>query len=116
WSRTAATSRPTGAGAGVARAPIGWPSSSNSEEAARNCVQALDPVVSDHKHFPGLHAGLAIGRHHVRLHHDNLARPERLLRDRTGRPALAAENRRQISAAVTVQQVVNDGEPRLLDD
>ena len=36
-------------------------------------------------------------------------------RNGPGRPALAAENRRQIAAAVAVQQVVDDGEAGLLD-
>ena len=79
-------------------------------------MQPLDPGFPDHQHLAGLHARLAVGRHHVGLHDHHLTGAERLRRHRAGGPVGAAEHRRQIAAAIAVQQIVDDGEAGLLDD
>ena len=84
-------------------------------EAARDRMQPLDAALRNHHHLAGLHTGLVVARDDVRLDDHRLPGAERLLRHRPGRPALAAKDRRQIAAAIAVQQIVDDGEAGVLD-
>src|SRR5262249_53911234 len=85
------------------------------KESARGAVQALDAVVRDEHHFAGLYAGAAVLADDVGLDHDGHAGPERLLGNRPGRATRRAEDRRQVTAAVAVQEIVAGGETRVLD-
>src|SRR3569833_1097979 len=74
-------------------------------------MQAFWSSVGDHHELTHLHARLAVTCDNVRLHHNRLAEAEGFSRDRTCRAALAAENWGEVTAAITVQQIVNDREP-----
>ena len=103
--RSATVSRCTASGTRGAACPI---TLSHLGEAAREVMQPLDSGLGDQHHLAGLHAGFVVARHHVRLNDHRLPGAERLLRDRPGRPALRAQNRRQVSAAIAMQKIVDD--------
>src|SRR5581483_1738578 len=112
----AITSPPTGPTAGARKARTGWSSSSNELEAAREGMQPLNAGFGDENHLTGLHTGFSVARHHVRLNDDRLSRPERVRGHRPCRAAFAAENRRKVTAAVAVEQIIDDREPGLFND
>src|SRR5665647_3676911 len=77
-------------------------------------MQPLDARFSNQHQLAGLHAGRAVTRHHVGLNDHRLPGTERLVRHWPGRAAFASQNRRQIAAAIAVQQIVDDGAAGLL--
>ena len=79
-------------------------------------MHPLDPRFGDQNHLAGLHAGISVTRHHVRLNHDRLPGAKRIIRYWTRRAALGAENWRQIASAVAMQKIVDDCEAGVLDD
>src|SRR5512135_2080320 len=111
----AITSPQTAPTAGARKARTGWPTSSNSLEAARHRMQRLDAGRRDHHHLARLNTGVSIACDDIRLDHHSLARAERFLWHGAGRAALAAGDWRQIAATITVQKIVDDGEAGLLD-
>ena len=83
-------------------------------EAAGERVQPLDADLGDQHHLAGLHARLVVAGDDVGLDHHRLAGAERLVgigpAGRLFEPRMG-----EIAAAIAVQQVVDDGEARLLD-
>src|SRR6185369_15701557 len=82
----------------------------------RIAVQALDAFRRNDHELAHLHAGLAVARNDVRLHHDGLPGTERLGWHRSSGAAFGAENRLQVAGAIAVQQIVDDGEAGRFDD
>src|SRR6478736_4789016 len=95
-------SPPTAPTAGARKARIGWPSGSNSLEAARHRMKTFDSHVRDQHHLSGLHTGVSVVCDHVRLNHYGLSRTERVMRHRTGGTTRAAKNRGQVTATIAV--------------
>src|SRR6202050_3771382 len=90
---------------------IGFPkrSFSSAYEAARHRVERLDPGLGDEHHLASLHTSLAVARDDVGLDDDDHSGAERLIGHMRARAAFRAEYRRQIGAAIAVQQIVDDG-------
>ena len=86
-----------------------------AQKTARCLVQPLETGLRHADQLADLHAGGLIARDDVRLHHYRHVFLERHLRQRPGRAALRAEDRREIAAAEAVHQVVVDGEAAILD-
>src|SRR5450830_1695117 len=84
-------------------------------EAWRILMQRFDAGVGYNQQFSHLHAGLAVVGDDIGLDDDSLPPAERLQWNRAGRSALRSQDRRKIPAAESVQQIVDNRKPRLLD-
>src|SRR3989442_2187923 len=73
-------------------------------------MQPLDAGVRDQQELAGLHPRLAVARDHVGLNDQRHTGFERLRRNRPGGAALAAEDRREKSPPLALQENVDDGE------
>src|SRR5579862_795602 len=92
-----------------------WIRTSDAGEAAWHSVKRLDSGLGNEHHLAGLHTGFAILRDDVWLNHDDHSGAERLVGHVRAWAALRAEDRRQITATIAVQQIVDDGEACVLD-
>jgi hypothetical protein len=83
-------------------------------KAARELVQSLRSVVSNDEQFAGLHAKLTVARDDVWLNHQrHSGRQDEFWRGQ--RPTQARNDRRQISTAEAMHEVVNRREASLVD-
>jgi len=78
-------------------------------------MEAFEPSFGDPHHFTQLHAGFFVGRYDIGLHDNHHVGLKANIRDRSSRTALGSEDRRPITAAEPVDDVIVDRKSSILD-